>query len=230
MGRLAKQGPPAGAGRWSLVAQITSPAPSPTKVAVARATQLLERYGVLTREMALAEGTEAGFAGVYPVLKLMEEQGKIRRGYFLAGLGAAQFARSGAVDQLRDARTPAEHEASSAVLLAATDPAQPYGAVLAWPASEGRPSRSAGARVVLVDGLCAAFVERNAKSVLLFDVGVCDPVADVLTDQLAPRARRMELATVNGASVSESALFAPLQKRGWKVSYRGLRPPDPARH
>lgn len=230
MGRLAKQGPPAGAGRWSLVTQITSPTPSSTEVAVARATQLLERYGVLTREMALAESTEAGFAGVYPVLKLMEEQGKIRRGYFIAGLGAAQFARAGAVDQLRDARTNSEHQATSMVLLAATDPAQPFGAVLPWPDSEGRPSRSAGARVVIVDGLCAAFVERNAKSILLFDPGLCEPVADVLTDQLAPRARRMELASVNGGSIAESTLSSPLQKRGWKVSYRGLRPPDQSRH
>ena len=103
-GRLARLGPPAGAGRWSLVAPLLAPAPSPTEAAHARALQLLERYGVLTREAALGEGAEGGFAGVYPVLKALEERGQVRRGYFVAGLGAAQFALPGAVDRLRAER------------------------------------------------------------------------------------------------------------------------------
>ena len=90
---------PPGAGRWSLVAPLRDPVPTPTEAAHARALQLLERYGVLTREAALGEGTEGGFAGVYPVLKALEEQGRVRRGYFVAGLGAAQFALPGAVDR-----------------------------------------------------------------------------------------------------------------------------------
>jgi len=227
LGRLAKQGPPAGAGRWSLVAGVMSAAsPSPTELAVARATQLLDRYGVLTREMALAEGTASGFAGVYPVLKSMEEQGRIRRGYFVEGLGAAQFARNGAVDRLRDAREVDEQAPPLVTVLAATDPAQPYGAVLRWPDSGGRPSRSAGARVVMVDGACAAFVDRNARSVVVFDPELADPVIDALTDQVSARVPRMELASVNGSPVAESALAGRLQARGWRISYRGLRPPD----
>src|SRR5690606_18142643 len=99
--RAAVLGPPAGAGRWSLVAPLLEPAPSPTEQAHARAAQLLERYGVLTREATLAEGVEGGFAGLYPVLKALEERGRVRRGYFVAGLGAAQFALPGAVDRLR---------------------------------------------------------------------------------------------------------------------------------
>ena len=94
-GRLARMGPPAGAGRWSLVAPLLEPLPTATEAAHARALQLLERYGVLTREAALGEGAEGGFAGVYPVLKALEERGQVRRGYFVAGLGAAQFAVPG---------------------------------------------------------------------------------------------------------------------------------------
>ena len=100
-GACRRSGPPAAAGRWSLVAPLLRPAPQPTEAAHAQALQLLERHGVLTREAALAEGIEGGFAGVYPVLKALEERGQVRRGYFVAGLGAAQFALPGAVDRLR---------------------------------------------------------------------------------------------------------------------------------
>ena len=106
-GALRQAGPPAGAGRWSLVADLTSPPPTnPTTRAIARAERLLDRYGVVTREAVLAEGTPGGFAGIYPVLRTMEESGTARRGYFVAGLGAAQFAMPGAVDRLREAREP----------------------------------------------------------------------------------------------------------------------------
>ncbi|MCB0993837.1 MAG: DEAD/DEAH box helicase, partial [Acidimicrobiales bacterium] len=144
-GRLTRLGPPAAAGRWSSTTLLRSGTPSETAIAHARAMQLLERYGVLTRESALAEGIEGGFAGVYPVLRALEEQGRIRRGYFVEGLGAAQFALPGAVDRLRGARAADD----AVVVLAATDPAQPYGAALAWPeVVAGRPTRSAGSLVV----------------------------------------------------------------------------------
>ncbi len=146
---LSPLGPPAAAGRWSSVAPLLLPAPLPTEAMHAQAMQLLERHGVLTREAALAEGVEGGFAAVYPVLKALEERGQVRRGYFVAGLGAAQFALPGAVDRLRSVRDPLEPDLTP-VTLSATDPAQPYGAALPWPASDGRPSRSAGAFVVLV--------------------------------------------------------------------------------
>ena len=103
-GRLTRLGPPSGAGRWSLVAPLLEPAPSTTEVLHAQGLQLLERYGVLTREAVLAEGIEGGFAAVYGVLKALEDRGQVRRGYFVAGLGAAQFALPGAVDRLRSAR------------------------------------------------------------------------------------------------------------------------------
>src|SRR5690606_9252188 len=107
-GRLARTGPPAGAGRWSLVAPLLEPWPAPTEAAHARALQLLDRYGVLTREAALGEGAEGGFADVYPLLQAMEDRGHVRRGYFVAGLGAAQFALPGAVDRLRAVRDRGE--------------------------------------------------------------------------------------------------------------------------
>ena len=146
---------------------LLSPQPAPTESALARAHQLLDRYGVVTRETALGEGQEGGFAGVYPVLKALEERGEARRGYFVAGLGAAQFALPGAVDRLRGTRTP-EPDAPP-VVLAATDPAQPYGAALAWPDSPGRPARTAGAHVVLADGLPLVVLERGGRSLATFE-------------------------------------------------------------
>jgi ATP-dependent Lhr-like helicase len=126
---------------------------------VARGTQLLDRHGVVTRESVLAEDVPGGFAGVYPVLRAMEETGAVRRGYFVAGLGGAQFALPGAIDRLRSVRDPA----GDAVLttLAAADPAQPYGAALPWPEAAGG-QRSAGAYVVL-DRRPAVFLERGRR-------------------------------------------------------------------
>ena len=187
-GRLSRLGPPAGAGRWSLVAPLRAPMPgharpTVTEVAHARALQLLERYGVLTREAALGEGIEGGFAGVYPVLKAFEERGTVRRGYFVAGLGAAQFALPGAVDRLRSARSASSADMAGALgdevadllVLAATDPAQPYGASLPWPESAGRPGRTAGAHVVLADGALVAYLERGGRSLLTFPAAAEHP-------------------------------------------------------
>ena len=173
-GRLSRLGPPAGAGRWSLVAPLLEPAPTATESAHARALQLFERYGVLTREGALGEGAEGGFAGVYPVLKALEERGQVRRGYFVDGLGAAQFALPGAVDRLRAQRErPSRGDSADDdgdepgwSILAATDPGQPYGASLAWPDSAGRPARATGAHVVLSEGRAVAYLERSGRSLL----------------------------------------------------------------
>jgi ATP-dependent Lhr-like helicase len=220
---VRRTGPPPAAGRWSLVAPLLEPVPSPTELAAARASLLLDRYGVLTREMALAEGVTAGFAGVYPVLKSMEEQGKVRRGYFVSGLGAAQFARSGAVDRLRTVREPDEDP--EVLVLASTDPAQPYGASLAWPTSDGRPSRSAGSRVVLVDGRAVAHLERGGRSIMLFSCEQDDLDAVATALGIAARRQRIEVSNVDGGPVAEHALHDVLTAKGWRLSYRGLRPP-----
>ena len=117
----------------------------------------------------MAEGVDGGFAAVYPVLRAMEEAGRIRRGYFVDGLGAAQFALAGAIDRLRAVREPAEPRAPAAVhLLAAADPANPYGAAIPWPRrgdDDRRPcQRAAGAYVVLVDGVRALYLERGGAT------------------------------------------------------------------
>ncbi len=165
---MSRLGPPAGAGRWSLVAPLLDPAPSPTEAAHAKARQLLERYGVLTREAALGEGSEGGFAGVYPVLKALEERGELRRGYFVAGLGAAQFALPGAVDRLRAARDPDDARRRVVVL----GRHRPGPALRCRPARgptrRGRPARQAGAHVLLVDGELVAYLERGGHSVATF--------------------------------------------------------------
>ena len=222
VGRLSRLGPPAAAGRWSLVAPLLEPRPSPTEVAHARAGQLMERYGVLTREAALGEGTEGGFAGVYPVLRVLEDKGRVRRGYFVAGLGAAQFALPGAVDRLRSAKT--RGPAAAAVVLAATDPAQPYGAALPWPPCGGRPARAAGALVVLADGEAVAFVERGGRSLWTFPAAARYAAwpAALAARVASGRARSHEVRTVDGEPVRTTPWAEPLRAAGYADGYRGL--------
>src|SRR6266516_2182446 len=175
----SRLGPPAGAGRWSLVPARSTDA---TRRLHAAAEQLLERHGVVTRGAVVAERIPGGFAGVYAVLKAMEESGRCRRGYFVDGLGGAQFAVPGAVDRMRALEGPAERDPHPQTLvLAAADPANPYGAALAWPdravGADGnladrpghRPGRKAGAVVVLVDGALVLYVERGGRTLLTFD-------------------------------------------------------------
>ena len=167
-GRLTALGPPEAAGRWSLVGAESGRATA-TERLHAQSLALLDRHGVLTREAVATEGIEGGFAAVYPVLRAMEEAGRIRRGYFVDGLGAAQFALAGALDRLRAARDPADPPTTGAIhLLAAADPANPYGAALAWPRrgeTDRRPlQRAAGAYVVLVDGVAALYLERGGST------------------------------------------------------------------
>jgi ATP-dependent Lhr-like helicase len=156
------------AGRWSLVESLLANTVSPTERAAARARLLLDRHGVLTREAVAAESVAGGFAGVYPVLRAMEEAGQLRRGYFVRDRGAAQFALPEAVDRLRALREP--EGPPRAVLLAATDPANLYGLSLPWPErTDGRrPARLPGALVLLVDGAPAAWLGRGEPHLLTF--------------------------------------------------------------
>ena len=225
LGRLSSIGPPAGAGRWSLVAPLLLPAPSPTEALTGRALQLLERYGVLTREAALGEGSEGGFAGVYPVLKALEERGQVRRGYFVDGLGAAQFALPGAVDRLRSQRITSP---GAYLVLAATDPAQPFGASLPWPASaataSGRPARAAGAQVVLHDGAAVLYLERSGRSLLTFPAAAeFDGWAAALAALVQRgRYRQLELVKIDGTPAADSPYAAALAAAGFRDGYRGL--------
>ncbi len=227
-GRLVALGPPRAAGRWSLVADLVGEERSPTERGHALAATLLERHGVVTREAVVAEGLSGGYASVYPVLRAMEESGRARRGYFVAGLGAAQFALPGAVDRLRAVR---DDEDATARILAATDPAQPYGAALAWPRPEGDErlplQRAAGAYVVLVGGLAVLYLERGGRGLLRLPAAE-DPEAarravDVLPSLVTPAGpmRELRLERIDRAPLAESPLAGPLREAGFRPSYRG---------
>ncbi|MGZ4791371.1 MAG: Lhr family helicase [Ilumatobacteraceae bacterium] len=228
-GRLTRIGPPAGAGRWSLVAPLRTPTPSPTQVAHGAALQLLERYGVVTREAVLAEGVKGGYSATYGVLKVLEERGQVRRGYFVAGLGAAQFALPGAVDRLRSARgvaDPALHPelAPAPVVLAATDPAQPYGAALDWPESPGRPSRTAGAVVISRSGVPLAWFDRRSSHLVTFPASIDGSWAEALATLVKDgRQRSVEVRKVNGAPIDRKGPEAlALLAAGFADGYRGF--------
>lgn len=228
--RLTRLGPPAAAGRWSLVSTLADGAPTATEVANATATQLLERYGIVTRETVLAEGVVGGYASVYPVLKIFEERGRARRGYFVAGLGAAQFAVPGAVERLRserDDRPTDPFGASDAtsrdvIALAATDPAQPYGAALAWPETAGRPARTATALALVDDGELVGWFDRASHHLVTFSATVAghrwaDGLAALVRDG---REAAVEVRKVNGEPPPADIVEA-LIERGFVQGYRG---------
>jgi ATP-dependent Lhr-like helicase len=201
--------PPTAEGRWSAVSQTAATKTSATEWTAAVATQLLTRHGIVTRETTASEGIAGGFSGVYQVLKAMEDAGRVRRGYFVAGLGGAQFALPTALDQLRSLREPPEEP--RAVIIAATDPANPYGSTIKWPNragpreqepahAAGGPTRIAGALVVLVDGFLAAYLRRGERELLLFA-----PEEEPQRSRLIRAAARglAELAAPRGMFLSE---------------------------
>jgi ATP-dependent Lhr-like helicase len=167
-GRRRRPGAPAIQGRWSLTAPLFADAPAHGPRMRALAEVMLERYGIVTRETVLAEGVPGGFAALYGELVNLETLGTARRGYFVEGLGGAQFALGGAVERLRGLRSD---EPAGALVLAATDPANPYGASLPWPRRSGdgaarRPARVPGAYVVTLDAEPVLYVERGGKGLV----------------------------------------------------------------
>jgi ATP-dependent Lhr-like helicase len=222
-GRPARSGPPAGAGRWSLVSVQSDP----TRASVALAEQLLTRHGIVTRGIVSSEKISGGFSAIYPVLKAMEESGRCRRGYFIEGLGGAQFALPGAVDRMRGLIEVRSSEATTQVL-AATDPANPYGAALPWPAREGshRAGRKAGALVILVGGELVIYVERGGRSLLSYsaDPNEVQPAVDALA--LAIREGllgKVNVERADGDDVLDSPFARALIGAGFKPSSTGLR-------
>jgi len=247
-----RTGPPTVSGRWSL---LPGREPEPegeggksrdgragrngtqTLRAHALALTLLERHGVLTRGAVAAERIPGGFAAVYPVLRAMEEAGQCRRGYFVEGLGAAQFALPGAVDRMR--ALAAQTDAPlGLVLLAAADPAQPYGAALPWPERPGetpsshRPGRKAGALVVLADGSLVLYVERGGKTLLSWtdDPDLLRPSAVALASAVRDGALgRLTVERADGLTVGHRAgaegspLAQALEAAGFRPTPRGLR-------
>jgi ATP-dependent Lhr-like helicase len=221
---LAQTAPPTVAGRWSL---LPAPEPNPTVRSAALAETLLERHGVVTRGAVVSEGVAGGFALAYKVLAGLEETGRTRRGYFVEGLGAAQFATPATVDRLRTfAADPEEGATPVAVTLGATDPANPYGAALGWPSVEGhRPGRKAGALVVLVDGTLGVYVERGGKTVLTFDLdeGGMAAAAESLTATVRRSGGRLRIEKVDGEFALGTPFGDALVAAGFAPTPQGLR-------
>ena len=240
-GLPTRTGPPSASGRWSLLPDLEQDA---TRRAHAAAEGLLERHGVVTRGAVASERVPGGFAGVYKVLAAFEETGRCRRGYFVGSLGAAQFGVPGAVDRLRsfsrELREAAD-EKGGAVTLAATDPANPYGAALPWPSAdptpEGaapsghRPGRKAGALVVLVDGDLAVYVERGGRTLLTFtdDVDALSSAMGTLATAVRQGALgRLTVERADGQNILATgqragALREALEGAGFVATPRGLR-------
>jgi ATP-dependent Lhr-like helicase len=227
--RSRRQVPPCAVGRWSRL-PLPRRVPSATERAKALAEQLLARHGVLTRDAVAAEDVAGGFAAVYPVLRALEEAGRVRRGYFVAGLGGLQFAEPGALDRLRSRREVDPDEAV-AVVLAAADPANPFGAALPWPKrDETRLQRGAGAHVVLVDGALAAFLGRGGRELMPLlpeeepeRSRVAEAAARALA-QWCARSGRPALGWGDGASALAQGPFAPfLAAAGFQRSGPGFR-------
>lgn len=221
----APQRPPLIGGRWSL---LPDPSTDAALRGAAGASLLLDRYGVVTRGSVQNEGMPGGFAQAYRILAGFEDAGHTRRGYFVEKLGAAQFAVSATVDRLREFAVLPDPAPLRALTLAATDPANPYGAALGWPALEGvahRPGRKAGGLVTLVDGSLVLYLERGGRSALAFteDEAVIAAAARSLVD--TARARRLDTLTVeqvSGAFVYGTPVGRALLAAGFVESSRGL--------
>jgi len=235
--------PPAAEGRWSLVLAPQPTKTSATEWAAAMAQQLLTRHGVITRETVAAEAVAGGFTAVYDVLKAMEDTGRVRRGYFVAGLGAAQFAMPAALDLLRSMRDAPDDPRT--VVVAATDPANPYGAIVPWPEltpsgtaerspDAGRgPTRSVGALVILVDGHAAAYLRRGERELLLF-LPDAEPLRSRVGREVArallqlaaarqPGKRGMLIAEINGLAAQTHPAARLFVDHGFLSTAMGLQ-------
>ena len=236
--RTRRASPPSAEGRWSLVSDRIGAPVSPTEWSTATAQQLLSRYGVLTREVAGAEGIYGGFSAVYNVLKAMEDAGRIRRGYFVAEVGATQFALPAALELMRSLReTP---ETPETIVLSATDPANPYGTMLKWPeqGNVGRgATRTVGSQVIFVNGILAAYIPRGGRQILAYvpeDEPQRSAVARPLALRLASIARGEDgraglmVEEINGVPAGEHPLGGILIDAGFYPSAMGLMVRRPA--
>jgi ATP-dependent Lhr-like helicase len=236
--RSRRVAPPSAEGRWSLLAERVPVAPTDTQWSTAMAQQLLARYGVVTREVAAAEGIAGGFGAVYDVLKALEDAGRVRRGYFV-GVGATQFALPPALELLRTLRDAPE--APETLTIAATDTANPYGTTLKWPdAAEGEagraPTRTVGALVVLVNGGLAGYVPRGGRQVSVYlpeDEPARSTVGRALAQSLAGLAREehrggLLVGEINGQPPAHHPLAPYLIEAGFTASAMGFQMRRPA--
>src|SRR5271167_2959666 len=235
--RSRRTTPPTAQGRWALNHAYFAKDRSATEWSHAIAQQLLTRYGVVFRETAHAENLPGGFSAIYDVMKALEESGKIRRGYFAADLGATQFAMPAAVDLLRSLRTEPDAGKSEMVQLAATDPANPYGALMRWPAASDAGSsltRSVGARVILCNGSLVVYMRRGNPNLQMFlpeEEPQRSQVARSVAEFLVGRVQLLEdesgrggmlIATVNGVAVAEHWMARYLLDAGFAAGAMGF--------
>jgi ATP-dependent Lhr-like helicase len=219
-------GPPSVGGRWSL---LPLGGTDNTIRAKQLAEQLLERHGVVTRGAVQSEGVRGGFSLAYRVLSGFEETGRARRGYFIEGLGAAQFATGATIDRLRGFAKDgiATREQPTVVTLAATDPANPYGAALPWPSQDGghRPGRKAGAIVILVDGELTVYLERGGKTALVFsdDEPTLLLAATDLVRAVRENLGKLRIDKANGQFVIGTPFGDALVEAGFQLNPQGLR-------
>jgi ATP-dependent Lhr-like helicase len=222
-----RPGAPQVQGRWSLTAPLFADQPAYGPRMRAQAELLLERYGIVTRETVLAEGVPGGFSTLYGELTNLETLGTARRGYFVEGLGGAQFALGGAVERLRGMRSDA---LEGALVLAATDPANPYGASLPWPRRDEdqrrRPARTAGAYVVLIDAEPVLYVERGGKGLVSLrelDDAWLRQALDALAEHVRRgRLKRLALERFDGEPIVGSPVDDLLVELGFRQGPRKL--------
>jgi ATP-dependent Lhr-like helicase len=213
-GRLGTTIPAHVSGRWYLTETLRSQHVPPEEGAIAVAHQLLERYGIVVRDTVLAESIPGGFSGLYPVFSGLEDIGTVRRGYFIEGLGGAQFGLPGAIDRMRST------DPQPLTVLAAADPANIYGSIVPWPDGPGRPNRRAGSRIVLLGGALIAWMDPAGKRTLLFTE---DPVAgsEALT-MLATRHGRASISEIDGQAAHDHRLAPTLREVGFTPGYKGF--------
>jgi ATP-dependent Lhr-like helicase len=206
--------PPHAAGRWYLTRSLLSSQPSAEESALATIDTLLDRYGIVTRDVVITEGVPGGFAGMYPALSSLEDVGRVRRGYFIDGFGGAQFGLSGAIDRLRLSR------AADLIVMAAADPASPFGATIPWPETEGRPTRVAGARVAVADGRLLAWMDPAGRRICVFsgDLGR----ASAAIETLARAHARPSLSHIGTTQIHDHALAAELLDHAFNSGYKGF--------
>ncbi|MYR06181.1 ATP-dependent helicase [Gordonia sp. SID5947] len=219
---------PTAGGRWFTLARLD---PDPTVATQATCEQLLARYGVITRGSVAGEDIEGGFARIYKALTVFEDNGQVRRGYYVDGLGGAQFASPATVDDLRRHALVDRRSASPALVLASNDPANPFGAALEWPSSISeevghRPGRKPGSLVVLVDGSLAVFVERGGKTLLTFTESA--PALEAAAGALATLVRsgrmsRLMIDQIDSRPALRSDFASTLVTAGFATTPRGLR-------
>jgi len=235
--RSRRTTPPTAQGRWALNSSAFASDRSATEWSHAIAQQLLTRYGVVFRETAHAENLPGGFSAIYDVMKALEESGRIRRGYFAADLGATQFAMPAAVDLLRSLRVQQDSDKVEMLQLAATDPANPYGALMRWPAPPDAGSsltRSVGARVILCDGALVAYLRRGNPNLQVFlpeEEPQRSQVVRHLAEFLVSRVQEQEdthgrggllIASLNGVAVAEHSMARFLLDAGFAAGAMGF--------